>query len=421
MASQASSPNPSALGGFLASPPLAGAGHGSAVRELLGIFLGAAERVVDALAIVTGVYCGYALYRLLGWGSQVRYPASTVLLAGAGFALLFILLLERHGGYGPYVGLLAVRDTERILRVTIESFLLVLLAVYFTTESLSRLIVLLALVTVPIFIIFAKWNLRRALCFLRARGYGARKAVIVGAGTLGRRIYSALLRSPKFGLEPVAFVDDDPQKQGLEIYESAYQRRRAAKVFAGPVCPALLGELDASVLVIATPDRDRKGMARMAAAAGIDTYCVREDFSEPGFWIDHAEFDGITLAHFSRGQTRLAGDLAKRAMDVTVAAMFLLLLMPLFALVAVLVKKTSPGPALFRQERVGKDGRRFSICKFRTMYCDAEQYSYSPGAGDDARITRVGRWLRRTSLDQLPQPAQRTRMEDRQACSIHIP
>src|SRR5262249_21156010 len=147
----------------------------------------------------------------------------------------------------------------------------------------------------------------------------------------------------------------------------------------------------------------REVTAGVAAAAGIDTYYVRKDFSEPGFWIDHAEFDGITLAHFSRGKTRIAGDVVKRAIDLTVSVILLLVFVPLFVLIAVLVKKTSPGPVLFRQERVGKDGRPFSICKFRTMYCDAKQYSYSPGAGDDPRITRVGRWLRRTSVDELPQ------------------
>jgi exopolysaccharide biosynthesis polyprenyl glycosylphosphotransferase len=404
-ASQVTTQNPSAFGDFLPSPVAAGyrAAHAAGLRELLAVFFGAAERCVDGLAIVAGVYCALALYRLLGWGSQVQYPASTVLLASAGFALLFMVLLERHGGYRPYVGLLAVRDTERILRVTVESLLLALLAAYFATERISRLVVLLALVTVPIVVIFAKWETRRALHLLRAKGYGARRAVIVGAGTLGRRMYSALVRSPKFGLDPVAFVDDDPQLQGVEIYESSYRRRRATKVFAGPVSPGLLRELDASVLVIATPGMDREVMVKLAAAAGVDTYCVREDFSEPGLWIDYAEFDGITLAHFSRGQTRIAGDVAKCAMDLAISALLLVLLTPLFAVVASLVKMSSPGPALFRQERVGKDGRLFSICKFRTMYCDAPQYSCSPGAGDDPRVTPFGRFLRRTSLDELPQ------------------
>ena len=241
-ASQVSSPNPSALGGFLRSSTAddyraADLGFG----KLLVAFLGAAERAVDGAAIVAGLYCAHALYRLLGLGSQVQYPASTILLSAGGFALLFVILLERRGGYRPYVGLLAVRDTERILRVTVESFLLALLAAYFTTQPISRLIVLLAAVTVPVFVIFAKWEMRQALRLLRAKGYGTRRAVIIGAGTLGRRIYSALLRSPKFGLEPVAFVDDDPQKSGLRFTNLPISEGGQPRCSPGQLAPGCYG------------------------------------------------------------------------------------------------------------------------------------------------------------------------------------
>ncbi|MGO9515803.1 MAG: sugar transferase, partial [Candidatus Korobacteraceae bacterium] len=74
-----------------------------------------------------------------------------------------------------------------------------------------------------------------------------------------------------------------------------------------------------------------------------------------------------------------------------------------FALIAALVKLTSPGPALFMQDRIGKNGLRFCLYKFRTMYHDAPQYSYSPGAGQDPRITPIGRYLRHLSIDELPQ------------------
>ena len=403
-ASQFPSPASSALGDFLASTTVSVRPSETAeARNLLGVLLNAAERCVDVLAIVTAISCAYALYRLTGAGSQVQYAASGLLLTAGAFALLFVVLLERHGGYRPYVSLLAIRDTERVLRVTLESFLLALLVGYFTMEHVSRLVVLLALVTVPVFVTLGKLELHNVLRVLRSKGFGARKAVIVGAGPLGRRIYSALLRSPKFGLDPVAFVDDDPQLSGVEIYESSYQRKRAARVLPGPVCPKLLQELDARVLVVATAGADRESLLRLASTAGVDTYSVREDFSERGFWIDYAEFDGIMLAHFSRGQTRMAGDFVKRGIDLAVAAVSLALFAPLFVLIAVLVKATSPGPALFRQDRVGKDGCRFAIYKFRTMYCDAPQYSYSPGAGDDPRITPAGRFLRHTSLDELPQ------------------
>jgi hypothetical protein len=138
-ASQVSSPNPSALGGFLGSSTAADyRAADPGFGKLLVAFLGAAERTADGLAIIAGVYCAYALYRLLGLQTHVRFPASTVLLSAGAFALLFVILLERRGAYRAYVGLLAVRDTERILRVTVESFLLALLAAYFTTQPISR-------------------------------------------------------------------------------------------------------------------------------------------------------------------------------------------------------------------------------------------------------------------------------------------
>jgi undecaprenyl phosphate N,N'-diacetylbacillosamine 1-phosphate transferase len=95
---------------------------------------------------------------------------------------------------------------------------------------------------------------------------------------------------------------------------------------------------------------------------------------------------------------------AKRTGDVLVAGLLLVLLLPLMAALAVVVKLTSPGGAIFRQERIGKGGRPFLIYKLRTMTRDAAQtklgtYAYR----DDPRITRVGRVLRRTSLDELPQ------------------
>src|SRR5271165_7633770 len=159
-ASQFPSPAPTAVIDFLPSATIsARRSETAASRNLLGVSLNAAERGVDFLAIVAAAYCCYALYRRTGAGSQLQYPPSALLLLAAAFALLFVILLERHGGYRPYVSLLAVRDTERILRVTVESFLLALLVAYFTAEHVSRLVVVLALVTVPVFATCAKWEM----------------------------------------------------------------------------------------------------------------------------------------------------------------------------------------------------------------------------------------------------------------------
>lgn len=95
--------------------------------------------------------------------------------------------------------------------------------------------------------------------------------------------------------------------------------------------------------------------------------------------------------------------MAKRVFDLVVASLSLLLLAPLLLLLALVIKCDSPGPVLFRQERVGQYGKVFRIHKFRTMAVDAPQRGLALTIGDDPRITRSGAWLRRTRLDELPQ------------------
>jgi lipopolysaccharide/colanic/teichoic acid biosynthesis glycosyltransferase len=93
----------------------------------------------------------------------------------------------------------------------------------------------------------------------------------------------------------------------------------------------------------------------------------------------------------------------KRAIDIVGSLILLILLLPLFALVAMLVRLDSSGPALFRQRRVGKDGEEFLLWKFRSMRADAPKYAPCPTSNLDPRLTRVGRMIRRISIDELPQ------------------
>jgi lipopolysaccharide/colanic/teichoic acid biosynthesis glycosyltransferase len=129
-----------------------------------------------------------------------------------------------------------------------------------------------------------------------------------------------------------------------------------------------------------------------------------------------ADMDGLDLVRLASRLTgtispRLSASLpklqmydrAKRFVDLIVSSVVLVLFSPVFAVIAVLVKATSSGPALFRQERVGQAGRLFAIYKFRSMFEQAPSYQVSPSTADDPRITGVGRFLRRTSLDELPQ------------------
>lgn len=95
--------------------------------------------------------------------------------------------------------------------------------------------------------------------------------------------------------------------------------------------------------------------------------------------------------------------LAKRFIDLIISLIVMVLLLPVFVVIAAAIKLSSKGPAIFRQERAGKDGKPFIFYKFRTMKFDADSFGPSPKSSDDLRLTRIGRFLREHSLDELPQ------------------
>ncbi len=113
----------------------------------------------------------------------------------------------------------------------------------------------------------------------------------------------------------------------------------------------------------------------------------------------------IILCKFLRQHTapRRSYAFSKRLLDLVVSSLLLLLLSPLLLLIALLIRISSPGPALFVQRRAGRSGTLFNMYKFRSMSCTAQRYAYSPKTSTDPRITRLGRFLRQTSLDELPQ------------------
>jgi lipopolysaccharide/colanic/teichoic acid biosynthesis glycosyltransferase len=133
-----------------------------------------------------------------------------------------------------------------------------------------------------------------------------------------------------------------------------------------------------------------------------------------GFWLLHRSADRHDqwerLLRLSQGSVRArqcglqySSSVGKRTCDVVGSLFLLLLLLPLFIVVAILIKLDSPGPVFFRHYRIGKDGRRFVLWKFRSMKIDVPEYETSPRSAVDGRLTRIGRLIRRLSIDELPQ------------------
>ena len=342
----------------------------------------------------------------MGIGRQLHYSPATVSVAASLFAFVFVLMLDHDGAYKRANSLLRIRESERILRVSVQAFGIVLPASFFFSFLFSRWVVVLAIIIVPLMLVVEKQIVFLVIRHLHSHGYGVQDVLVYGAGFTGRGVFSALVRSPKLGLQPVAIVDDNEDIAGQKVYESAYKYEISAPVITGPLSGDLIRKYGCSLVVIGIPSLSRQRLMEIATevfASGADVAFVPPLSFASETMTDYVDIDGILIASLSNSTGKRLYEAIKRVFDVLVAIALFAATVPLWFLLVVLIRWDSKGPAFFRQTRVGREGKQFELYKFRTMHVDVPKFGLHPIGADDPRITKVGRWLRRTSLDELPQ------------------
>ena len=365
-----------------------------------------AEVTADFVTSAAGICIAYYLYFSLQIGKHVHYPMREVTVIASVVGMLVVLLLERDGAYRGGTSLLRIRETERAISVPWQALLLLLPITFFLGRTFSRGALILALIIVPILLVIQKHLTFSTIRILHAKGYGVQRVVIYGAGYTGRRVLSALLHSPKLGLNPTVIIDDNPALHGRSIFELGYRRHRSVEVQCESITPEMLKSCQCGMLVIAIPSLSREKFFEVAQAAVVAKaeLAFLSDREIGGhYWMESIDVDGLLLTSVGTPIAAWRYNMAKRVFDLVVSSILLLLLGPALLAIALLVRLDSSGPVLFVQKRVGKKGRLFNMYKFRSMRTDAPKYGVSPTEAKDPRITRVGRFLRKTSLDEIPQ------------------
>lgn len=232
--------------------------------------------------------------------------------------------------------------------------------------------------------------------------------MIVGAGHDARRIFSILTKSPDLGLLPVAFVAENEPVADAVIYSHDYRYRSSAPVLHETVTAGLLDRLGVSEIYVAQPeisDRRVKEIISLGLERGLPvSFIGTKHLAGPSSPADVRFLDGLHVTSMvvsERPDFIYIG--TKRVFDVLVSSLLILMTAPIWAIIAVWIKMSSPGPVFFRQQRIKKEGVPFEILKFRSMYTSAPRYGTSPDDAGDPRVTSAGRFLRKTSLDELPQ------------------
>jgi exopolysaccharide biosynthesis polyprenyl glycosylphosphotransferase len=382
-------------------------GRPSRSSQVLRALFNALEITADFVTAVFAVNLSYFLQVWLSTGSShVARPAWDVERIAIFVAGLIVLLLKADGAYRGGGSLLKIRETERALRSSTQACCLLVPVSLLFGLSISRPLFWLVFICLPICQGLQKQCVLRGTKWLHTRGIGVQRTIVYGAGSTGRRLLSAIWASPKQGWHPILVIDDNPALWGQRLFGLGYRRAGVGVIAEGPITQALLLEHQCDLLIIAVPSLPQEKLEKALAAAQEAQVRVAflSDRSMPiNDGMESVDIDGLFLIAVGTPQSRAWYNVFKRIFDTSAAAALLLLFTPLFLLVMFLISSESNGSPFFRQDRVGKQGSHFKMWKFRSMYQDVSAYEVSPVTPMDSRITKVGRFLRKTSFDELPQ------------------
>ncbi len=320
-----------------------------------------------------------------------------------GYLITIPILILLHMVHFSYQGYYKIRLRRNrlddlflvLLNTVVTAILILLISSYFKRYQLVEIshVFLLVYIPVGIFFIFCQ----RLLFFSLFRSFylkrnGVSKVLIAGTGDLAQMTANKLRNYTHFGIEIIGFLDSEKKEGVLGHYDDLEK---------------IVKEYDITDLVVGLPSKEYETTLKLIETANnllIEIRVVPDIIQITSLKAGMEHIEGIPIINL--GDIPLQGwqALFKRAFDIIVSLVGLILLFPFFLLIAVLIKLTSKGPVFYIQTRVGLDGKLFKIIKFRTMIANAEEETgaiWSPP--DDKRVTKVGRILRKLSVDELPQ------------------
>jgi sugar transferase (PEP-CTERM system associated) len=354
----------------------------------------AVSLAVEALLLFAAVPLSTQLR--LGIGPGTPPPSSAVMLEALTFTVVGLLCLYANSLYDFGERLSSRELTVRLLRTfSIQAVASWALYFIFPDVQMGRGVFALALLFGMSFVLAWRVLLR---WILRSEGFSER-VLIIGSDKKAIDIARETLARKHLGYRVVGFLDDDPALQGVSLINPRVIGTTAH------ACELALQHGATRVVVAAMDYRGRLSMDSLLQCKNRGVR-VQEGSSYYEQLTGKIMIEGLRKSWiiFSDGFVVSRGTLfAKRLLDVLVAAVGMVLSLPIMLLVALAVRLDSPGPVFFRQERVGRNGRPFTVWKFRSMRTDAEAGGAQWAVQGDTRVTRVGRFIRKTRLDELPQ------------------
>ncbi len=368
------------------------------------------QALIDSLAAVALLFLAIVVrFGTTSISEPIEFSFDQPWVAVAVYAGLWPFVLWTQGLYRHRARWTIRAEFGDVVRA-VAIFAALLLSLLFVSQSAgtSRFVLIILLPLLGISALATRLLLRWMLTVLRMKGRTTRFMLVLGTTPQSQVFADMVEAHPTLGLRVIGHLSEAESQPAL-------------------VTRPTLGTLDQIEDVLHSQVVDEVAICLPETASAQIDEIVRlcEDEGKivriPMYLIGHAvstgmaeEFDGIPIYSILAGPDRLMGLLAKRVLDVMGATILAIVMTPLMLAIAVWIRLDTPGPVTFRQTRVGLHGRRFEVWKFRTMVADAEEHleelrdqneirGNAFKIASDPRVTRAGGWLRRASLDELPQ------------------
>jgi len=369
----------------------------------------------DIILIILSFLLAFNLrykFPLLNWGNLWSVFRSNFLLIALYIFIWNLLAVKKDLYQSKRTAPLSNEFLDILQVTTVSGVIIVSLILFFWPALLDSFFILLFWFINNSLLSLSRLAIRSALRNIRKKGYNYRNVIIVGTNKRSLRLARKIAENPEFGIHLLGFVDDHkpiPHNSGEENINLIGQLDDFQNILTNQVVDEVF-----ITLPIKSYYAKIARVVGICEEAGVEAKLLSSLFTLKVAKDTISLLDDIPLIHFSTAPTGRVELFLKRLIDITISGILLILLSPIFLIVGILIKSTTSGPVFFKQERVGYHQRKFKLYKFRSMYANAEQlksqlFHMSEVTGpvfkikNDPRVTKVGKFLRKFSIDELPQ------------------
>lgn len=313
---------------------------------------------------------------------------------------LTIFSLKINGLYKTKGFLLSIHSFFKIFLSAVFSFLILSATLqYIRNFTFSRLFLFILFLNLTILLTLWRVLFKLILNFFHKKGKFLENAIILGAGSLGKLLVEKLKEHRKLGLNIIGFLDDDPGKinfsyEGVPCIGNTFALEEILRKY----------DIDGAFITFSFENKAKsERILGILQKNYVDVYFLPDIIQIFTLRATAEVYHGLPLIYLNPSPLQGWGGVIKRLMDISLSIIGILLFLPFWLIIAILIKKEDGGPIFYRQKRMGMDGKEFFILKFRTMEPDAEKDGPKMAKKEDKRVTKIGNFLRKWSLDETPQ------------------